>query len=488
MRTYALWGVLFLFQSLAVVEAKNSSFECCSIDEVSSSNLQVTDDHFNDSIALLGQMVAYPTVSNPNSSDYSEEQLKNLALKIEARLKGLGFQVLSPSIEGSAPYLIAELGSDETKPTILMYAHYDVQPVDREKWISDPFIMDERDGRLYARGASDDKAGIVSIITAIEVFQRSGIELPVNIKLLFEGEEEYGSPHMKTLLEQYSKELQADALVVLDGLNRDVNTGTLLSSTRGIVNINLKVTALEKPVHSGIGCLAPDPAQALAELVYSFRNPKSITGFLENFQQLNDQEKEILAKSSQTEESYAQEMGLLEKARLRGNPDESIYERIVQEPSVSIVNMNCGHQNGGNSIQESANCMIGIRIMPGQNPEQISENMVKHLQSQPVMFNLPIEISPKERVWAWKADLSGHFSKKYLQALENNFPHSCAMPSGGALPLLREFQAIFPTMEMIVPGVEDSKTSAHSHNESQDISVFRNSINSLIAFLSKAGH
>lgn len=447
----------------------------------------VSDEQFAKATEFLGQLVAVRSVSHPTSPDYNMAHLREVACMLQEKLEGMGFDVSSISIEDSAPFIVAEWMVNPALPTMLLYAHYDVQPVDRSKWLTDPFIMQERDGRLYGRGASDDKAGIVSILTALETFLVAGIPFPVNVKLLFEGEEEYGSTHMTPLLEQYKEQLQADALIVLDGLNRDVHTGTLTSSTRGVVNVKLKVNALEKPIHSGIGCLAPDPARAIASLVHALNDPELLPALREDHQPLNDQEREILASSSQSAESYARDHGVIEGGELRGNPEVSIYERIVEEPSVSVVNLNCGQPNGGNSIQESATCTIGIRVTPGQDPNVISQHVVDHLKSQSVLYNLPIEINTDEKgAWAWKANLAGTFSKKYLAAMGENFSTYSAMPCGGALPLLREFQAAFPDMEMIVPGVEDPKTAAHSHNESQDISIFRNSINSLIAFLNKA--
>ena len=489
MRTYVVFGVLCLFQNaLFAIAPPPDGSSCCRQDSAPISDIYVSDQQFSEAIQFLGELVAIPSVSNPYSPDYSLEHLEGTADVIESKLKGLGLKVSRPRIEGAPSYLLAEQISDPTKPTLLLYAHYDVQPVDREKWVTDPFVMEERNGRLYGRGASDDKAGIVAILSALEAYSASGRQLPANIKLLFEGEEEYNSTHLKTLLEQYSEALQADALIIVDGMNRDVHIGSLTSSTRGLVNIKLKVNALEKPIHSGLGCLVPDPAQALAHLIFSLRDPKAILGFLDDCQPLDEYEREILANSSQSAESYAREMGVLENGRLRGDPSESIYERIVVEPSISIVNMKAGQPNGGNSIQESASCTIGIRLTPGQDPGKITEVVVNYLQSQAVPYDLAIELIPEgQGAWAWKADLSSPFSKKYLAALGESFEGSSAMPIGGALPLLHEFQEMFPMMEMIVPGVEDPWTSAHSHNESQDISVFRNAINTLICFFDKAG-
>jgi cysteinylglycine-S-conjugate dipeptidase len=450
--------------------------------------LYLEDDEFDAAVHFLGELVAIPTVSNPNSPDYHVERLEEAAECIATKLKNLGFTASCLSVEGSPPYVLAEAIVDAAKPTLLLYAHYDVQPVDRKKWVSDPFIMEERNGRLYGRGASDDKAGIVSIIMALEAYQKKAGVLPINIKLLFEGEEEYSSSHMKSLLALKQSDLQANALIVLDGLNRDVGTGTLTSSTRGLVNIHLKVSALKNPIHSGLGCLVPDPAQGLTSLIYSLRDPKAIPGFFDDCLLLNEQERKILAQGSQSAESYAEETGVLEAVYLRGNPEESVYERIVQEPSISIVNMNCGQPNGGNSIQDSASCTIGIRLTPGQSPDRVADAVIHYLQSQDLMHNLVVEVSRKEQgAWPWKADLTGPFSTKYFEALGENFLAASAMPCGGALPLLHDFEEVFPAMEMIVPAVEDPYTSAHSHNESQDKAIFRNAINSLIAFFYKAG-
>ena len=240
----------------------------------------LTPADFSEAIKQLGEFVSIPSVSHPENSDYNKQHLVEAAEFAGSKLKELGFNVSYPVVNESDPFVIAERIVNTTKPTLLLYAHYDIQPVDRTQWKSDPFVMEEREGRLYGRGASDDKGGIIAIITALGVCIREKMELP-NIKILFEGEEEYGSHNMSTLLKQEAERLNAHALIVLDGMNRDTRTGTLTSSTRGLVNINLQAIALKNPVHSGIGCLVPDPAQTLSSLIYSLRNPRDIPGFME---------------------------------------------------------------------------------------------------------------------------------------------------------------------------------------------------------------
>jgi acetylornithine deacetylase/succinyl-diaminopimelate desuccinylase-like protein len=449
--------------------------------------LQVSDSQFNHAIDQLGKFVAIPSLSNVENPDFSMSNLIFAANFSGESLKELGFDVDYVRIDNCAPFVVAQKKINKDLPTLTLYAHYDVQPVERDKWVSNPFVMTERDGRLYGRGASDDKGGIIAILTTLQMYKDAGIELPVNVNILFEGEEEYGSSHMGALLEQCADKLDAKALVVLDGMNRSIQSGSLTSSTRGIVNISLEVKALAQPVHSGIGCLVPDPAMALALLVTSLNNPKEIPGLMDGFEPMSKEEEEIYAKDSITAAEYAKDHGVVDGATLRGDPSVSIFQRTVEEPSLSIVNMTAGQPKGGNSIQATAQCTIGIRALPGQDPEVVGAAVMDHLKKQPVWHNIQVDIKQIEGAWAWKGNMAGGFSKLYLEALAENFPSAGALPCGGALPLLREFQTRFPNMEMIVPAVEDPRTTAHSHNESQDIGVFRSAINSLAAFLDKAG-
>ncbi len=455
------------------------------------SDLKVSPVQFSFAIEELSRLVQIPSVSHPKSPYYSMATLAEAAEFVKSRLEGLNFKARCLSVKGSAPYVIAERIVDISKPTLLLYAHYDVQPVDESQWETKPFLMTERDGRLYGRGASDDKAGLITILTALRVYEEQGVELPVNIKILSEGEEEYGSSHMSDLLSEEATNLQAHVMIVLDALNKDVSTGTLTTATRGIVNLSMEVKALKQPKHSGLACLAPCPALALAVLISSLQHPEKIPGFMDDVQQMPDQERVIYQQCSQTPESYLSEMGVMKGGTLRGDPNLSVYERIVETPSISIVNMKAGEPNGGNSIQDSASCTIGIRTTAGQDPNRVGQIVAKYLKEQPVPGNLPIEVKVLEGSHAWKADITRPFSKKYMESLRENFKDFCTMPCGGSLPLLYEIQTTFAKkgfsdIEIICPGMEDPETNAHSHNESQSKEVLENSINTLISFINKA--
>lgn len=447
-----------------------------------------TREELETEIGQLRELVAIPSLSNEQDPNYSMENLIKAANYVENLFKNLGFTVWQKRIHESAPFVIAELITDAALPTILLYSHYDVQPVDANEWDNkQPFVLEERDGRLYGRGASDDKGGIITIVSALGAYLTNGKKLPVNIRILIEGQEEYGSGDMAALVAQEAERLNAAALIVMDGINRTDNTGTLMSSTRGIVNMKLEIEALKQTVHSGIACLAPDPAMALATLIGSLKDPRQIPGFMDDCTPLSDDEKAALSANSQSVDSYINDIGLIQ-GKLRGNSADSIAVRISEEPSITIINMHAGKPDGGNSVQSKATCTISTRLVPGQDPKKIFDVISRHLQAQSVPYDLEMSIkSEEEGSFAWKGDVSQAFSQKYLQAMRGHFEAVACDPCGGALPLLRILQKAFPHMEMVVPGVEGPNTNAHSKNESQDIGLLIRQRNSLVDFLALAG-
>ncbi len=450
---------------------------------------KVTQGEIDLAFKQLAEFVAIPSLSNIRNAMYDRTKLIKAADYATGLLQGIDFKVRQVTVGDSVPYILAEKIVDAAKPTLLLYGHYDIQPVDIDQWETNPFVLTERDGRLYGRGSSDDKGGIIAIITALGAYQKAYDALPCNIKILFEGEEEFGSSHMGELLKQEQKNLAADALVVMDGGNAAVDLGTLTNSTRGLLNMRLEVRSMKQPIHSGVGCIAPDPSLILAKLMTSLEDPAQIPGFMDDCIPLTDDERILLQQSSQSEASYILEHDLHPKAPLRGHPKYSVYERISELPSISFVNGGWGTPNGGNSIQPTAYAQVGIRLTPGQNPEKIAKVLNAYISSHPVGDGFEVTMEQIEPgCCAWKGDLSLPFSKLYLEALKKGFDGKIhVQPTGGALPLLNEFQAVFPKMEMIVPGVEDPKCAAHSHNESQDIGLFVRAVNSLMAFIHSVG-
>lgn len=441
---------------------------------------------WQEALSELREFVAIRSVSHPTSPDYSPQALLQAAVFVQSRFEALGFStrlVRTDDQKENAPFVVAQRMESASLPTVLLYGHYDVQPVERDHWTTDPFVLTERDGRLYGRGASDDKAGIITILTALRALLKRDGRLPVNVKILIEGEEEYGSTHMPALLRQEGKGLTADAVVVMDGSNITSEIGCITSFTRGCLTMELQVNALKQPVHSGVYCIAPDPAMFLATLVSSLSKPSLIPGFLQDVQPWSTRERLLLQQSSVSVEAFREEAGLLPGPTLRG--EASIFERLAELPCISVTNMTSGERGGSGSIQASAHCSLVARLTTGQDPDRVLESIRMHLESQPNECNVIWRLKKGFGCPAWKGASTGPFAQSYLRALRKNFGKSAVSVCGGSIPWLAELQAAFPNTECFLAGIEDNLTAAHSHNESQHKGVMRNAICSLVDFLNK---
>ncbi|NGX56929.1 MAG: putative succinyl-diaminopimelate desuccinylase [Candidatus Anoxychlamydiales bacterium] len=444
----------------------------------------ITDEQFNKVIEDLKKLVKIKSLSNIKNEDYNFDSLIQCADFIKDEFDKLDFETKLITIDDIQPFVFSKKIIDENKPTILLYAHYDVQPVEKDRWDSDPFELVEKNNRLYARGASDDKAGIVAIFSAIRYFKEANKKLPVNLKVLIEGEEEYGSNHIEDILKKYKSDLQADALIVLDGANVATDIGTLGFSNRGNVNLKLTINALENPVHSGLGCLCPDAAQAMANIISSLNDTSKIEGINEGIKKLSDEEKKLLKENSISFKDYANEMKVIDgKESLRIDKNKSVFENFCETPIINILNLNAGKKEGGNSLQEEATAAINIRILPGQDPKKILKIITNHIEKQKVLYNLKLKIEVESLNDPFSANINGKYTKKYIEAMQKHFKKTSIMPSGGTLPLLKQFQDTFENLDILVPGVEDPDTLAHGHNESQDKELLRNTINTLIDFM-----
>src|SRR5918992_3463811 len=275
---------------------------------------------------------------------------------------------------GGAPAVIAHKPGPEGAPTVLLYAHHDVQPEnDHADWDSPPFVPTERDGRLYARGAADDKAGIVAHLGAIRVY---GDDLPVGVTMFVEGEEEIGSPTLLALLEEHKARLEADVIVIADSGNWDIREPALTTSLRGLVRVDIGVRTLTHAVHSGMwGGLVPDALITLSRLIASLHDDKgnvAVAGLHSG----------PAADVDYPEDRLRAESGALPSVRWIG--EGSTVERLWTKPALSITGLDAPKVAGAsNTLVPAARCRISMRIAPGDTTVngvlRLREHLEKHV-------------------------------------------------------------------------------------------------------------
>ena len=317
---------------------------------------------------LLGDLVRLPSVSAPG---YDKAKVRDTATTIVAMLEEQGFenaQLLE--VEGGNPAVFAEIPAPEGAPTLLLYAHYDVQPPGpAAEWETDPFEPVQRDGRLYGRGSADDKGGLVMHLGAVAAH---GGRPPVGVQLFFEGEEEAGSESLGAILDKYSHLLEPDVIVIGDGGNWEVGVPAFLTSLRGIVGVSFELRTLQAAVHSGqYGGVYPDALTAIVRLLATLHDGAgnvTVPGLVSEEIEGLEISEELARKLTRVVDGV-EEIGT-----------GSIPSRMWSRPAISILALDAPPVSEAiNQLVPVARAKVSLRIAPGQDTMSALESLKKHL-------------------------------------------------------------------------------------------------------------
>src|SRR5689334_20945788 len=315
--------------------------------------------HFNEFVDKLKSLVRIPSVS---FDGFPPENVRKSAEAVAALLRQEGLEnVETLEIDGAHPYIYGDWLHAAGKPTLLLYAHHDVQPPGREeKWNSKPFDPVERDGRLYGRGSADDKAGIIVHTSAIASFLRVAGKIPVNVKVIVEGEEEIGSEHLEHFLKKYAKKLHGDIIVLTDSGNYDTGIPTITTSLRGIVATEVEVRVMDHPLHSGSwGGPGPDPILALSKMLAGLVDDDgriAIPGIYDDVLPLNRAEEESLKVLNYTDADFRKQAEILPSIRIMGGKDNAL-KKMSRLPSIAVNAIQASSRASvANIINEAAWC------------------------------------------------------------------------------------------------------------------------------------
>jgi acetylornithine deacetylase/succinyl-diaminopimelate desuccinylase-like protein len=412
------------------------------------------------------------------TAEFVRERLSNLNVFDEV----IVVRVPVPSGGGNGqPAVLARREPQPGYPTVLLYAHHDVQPPgDSAEWLSDPFEPEIRDGRLYGRGAADDKAGVVVHTTALEILTETfGADLNLGLAVFIEGEEEFGSRSFAAILDRHQRMLAADVIIVADSDNRSVDIPSLTVSLRGNVTFSLTVTTLEHASHSGmLGGAVPDAMMAAMTLVskmYKDDGGLAIAGLTTHSAPV----------PSFSRDELVHDAGLLEGVSDIGSGP--ILSRLWFQPAVTVTGIDAPTVlNASNTLIPKVTLKISVRVAPGQSATEAWERVRAHLEAT-VPWGAHLEFGSADLGDGFLVDTAGSAVASELDALRDAWDGADPVLAGvgGSIPFISELAKRFPDAQILVTGVEDPASRAHSPNESLSLSVFERAILAETLFLAR---
>jgi acetylornithine deacetylase/succinyl-diaminopimelate desuccinylase-like protein len=411
--------------------------------------------------ADLERLVRIPSVSaDPTARPHVEQS----AAEVARQLRDAGLpdvKVVTPT--GGLPAVVGHRPGPAAAPTVLLYAHHDVQPAGEDaEWDSDPFEPVERGGRLYGRGAADDKAGVAVHCAALRTL---GHQLGVGVSVLVEGEEEIGSPTLPALLTQLRDELTPGVLVLADSTNWRVGVPALTTSLRGGVNVVVEVRTLRHAVHNGVyGGPVPDALTALARLIATLHDDRgevAVTGLSRSGADSLDL----------TDHLFRSDAGLLDGVELLGAG--TLTSRLWRGPALSVIGIDAPAVEGAAMVLvPSARAKLTLRIGPGDDAAGARDALVSHLHAH-APWGAKVTVTAGTPVAPYDAVTSG----PAYRAAQEAYAEAWGKPPvligvGGSIGFLAPFARAFPQAEVLVTGVEDPDTRAHGPNESLHLRDF----------------
>ena len=435
-------------------------------------------------IAELGSLVRIPSVS---WDGFDAAHVATSAAAVKELLDQLGVfdsvEISRAPIDETRmgqPAILATRAAKNGRPTILLYAHHDVQPPgNAEDWESNPFEPTVRGDRLYGRGAADDKAGVMAHIAAIRAFVEAvGDDFNLGLVAFFEGEEEFGSRSFANFLVQHREQLAADVIVVADSDNWDVNTPSLTVGLRGNVTFKLTISTLAHASHSGMfGGAAPDAMLAAITLLATLHASDGSVA-------VNGLTSRESVTPEYSEEKLAHEAALLEGVASIGHGP--VLSRLWNQPAITITGIDAPTViNASNTLAPSVTVKLSARIAPGQSAADAYDALEAHLTAH-APFGAHLEISDVDRGDPFLVETGGWAVAEAKDAMHQAWGvEPLETGIGGSIPFISTLVEIFPHAQILVTGVEDPDSRAHSPNESLHLGVFQRAILTEAVLLAK---
>ncbi|MGW1885955.1 M20/M25/M40 family metallo-hydrolase [Streptomyces sp. NPDC001970] len=408
----------------------------------------------------LTELVAFHSVADPAVAPKSE--CEAAAKWVAGALGAEGFQdvALLDTPDGSQS-VYGLLPGPEGAPTVLLYAHYDVQPMlDESAWVSPPFELTERDGRWYGRGAADCKGGFIMHLLALRALKANG-GIPVSVKVIVEGSEEQGTGGLERYAEAHPELLRADAIVIGDTGNFRVGLPTVTATLRGMTMVRVQVDTLGGNLHSGqFGGAAPDALAALIRVLDSLRAEDGSTVV------------DGLAADAAwdglqyPEDDFRKDAKVLDGVGLIGHG--TVADRIWARPAVTVIGIDCPPVAGATpSIPASARAQISLRVPPGQDAAEATKLLFAHIEKH-TPWNARVSLEQVGQGQPFRADVNSPAYTSMAEAMRIAYPGEEMQSSGmgGSIPLCNTLAALYPQAEILLIGLSEPEAQIHAVNES----------------------
>lgn len=413
----------------------------------------------------LEEMIRIPSVSAP---DFDASQVRRSAELVASLMGDSGLtNVRLLEIDGAHPAVFGEKRGPEGAPTVLLYAHHDVQPPGPDSvWDTPPFEPIERDGRLYGRGTADDKCGIAIHLSTLRIL---GDDLPVNVKVFIEGEEEMGSEHLVDFLDAYADLLSSDAIVIADGGNWRIGTPALATSLRGLVDCTVSIRTLTYAVHSGVfGGIYPDAITVLAHTLAGLHNEDGSVAV----EGLTSADADPLDFT--IDEANAQ---MLPVEGLEQLGTGSLTSRTWMQPAISVLAIDAVPISQAiNQIVPEASAKVSMRIPPGQDVDGAMEALIAHIEAS-VPWGAEVTVTPGSSGEAFELDTTGAAYDAYRIGMREGYgTEPVEIGVGGSIPFVAAFSERYPDASILIVGASDPLSRYHGPNESLELADLESAI------------
>jgi acetylornithine deacetylase/succinyl-diaminopimelate desuccinylase-like protein len=427
--------------------------------------------HHADLVRDLAELVAVPSISTDGEHQKEVGQTAELTCE-HMRRAGLD-NVTTLRTGGSNPYAYGEWLGAPGKPTVFLYAHHDVQPINYvEEWQSLAWTLTPRDGRLFGRGAADDKGAITAQLAAVAAWLKTKGELPVNVKMVVEGEEEIGSQNLMAFFQEHKKRLQSDVIVVNDTENLDTGLPSITYALRGIVAVLVEVESAKLPVHSGMagGALA-DAALALNIILsrlYWGNGPLPIPHFYDKVRPLTPRERQVMTALPGDEAKFREDLGILPGVRFALEGQAGVYEQTWRKPAVTVIAQEASSIKGAsNQVLPRVSAIVSCRIVPDQDPKEVYEQLKAVLMADPP-WGVRVRVTEQGKpVKWWMTDPTGPAFEAAVDAMKQGFSRDpISIGCGGTIGFVGPLAELFGGAPALLLGIEDPRSNAHAPNES----------------------